>query len=413
MSVGMVTARSHQGLPLNIGARPSSASVTKLRVSTKASRMRKAARRQKARWSKSTTRSIGRVKSAERGARIVRTRIPAAVSTRGIQTLAQRAALKDIAKLVVGAALRSNIATLATLQTLGFLYSITVQPDNFPGFDAINPGWRWPSVAGPPFFDPIGSYAPNFLDVGPWRDDPAPRSLLDTNDVGPPPFGLGIRYWGDFGTNPYPDEVPGVNWPRKARYMPETLPAPVPAIAPALQPANRFSRKYRKTEDLSRKTRPRPRWRPNRNMRITINLRPTRGARPGTTVRTRSDVARIRGDDDGKAKPANQFVYAVLKELANAMGETKEWIDILAEASGYDRRTRVVPSGIDKGHETAAKAYWLFVGQGVNNIDWGELQRLVRENAVEDFLIGIAGRMSKSAARSLGLTVGPMTGLAL
>lgn len=360
MSVGMVTARSHGGLRVaNISRPPTSARVQALRPT-----------------------------------RVLRTRIPAAVSTRAATTVVQRVATLKIAKLVVGQVLKSTPLTIAASEVGYYLFNKVVEPAGFPGFDAITAGWRKPLYTGA-----IGSYAPNSFDHGAFNNPP--ESLLDTNDI----VNFTIRYWGDFGTNPYPNAVPGINWPLVPVIYPMSPPVPTPAQIPRVYP------RYRPQRDLSPRTRTRPRWRPNNNIAITIRI-PGPSRRVGSDVTIRNNLPRMRARDD-KAKPANQFVYAVLKGLANTMGETKEWIDILAEAAGYKPGIEGFPLSVWGGNQTAAKAAWLFYADGINGIDWGLLQQLVRENEVEDFLIGIAGRMSKSAARSLGLTVGPQTGLVM
>lgn len=359
MSVGMVTARSHGGLrPANIGRAPTSSRVVRLR-----------------------------------SVRNVRTRIPAAIQ-RGVQTKAQKVAVRKMAALLVQSVLRApSLFPIAT--TVGWLVFNEVRPPAaFPGFEQITPGWRAPPIGDT--YSP-GDYVPNPFDHGAF-DNP-PESLLDTDDV---IFPTGIRYWGDFLTNPYPFPLPAINWPIIPR--PWFKPDPKPQYRPRYNPRPDLSPQVR--------ARLRPRWRPRSNMRISFRINPRPGQRKGTGVEVKFDVPRKRTLDD-KAKPANQFVYAVLKQLANTMGETKEWIDILAEAAGYRSGSKTIPEPIRRGRETVAKAYYLFVNGGIVNIDFETLGVLVIENEIEDFLIGIAGRMSKSAARSLGLTVGPQTGLVL
>lgn len=398
MSVGAVTARSRGGLAANISGRPSSADIVRPQISSRASRMRKAARKNAYRYKSKRFTSVGRVKTATRLSRIVRTRIPAAIALRtGAATAAQGIALRQIAKLLSGVVLRSTPLTLAASEVAYYLFNKVTEPDGFPGFDNITPGWRSPVYEGE-----IGSYAPNSFDHGAFNNPP--ESLLDTDDI----VAFTIRYWGDFGTNPYPDPVPGLNWP----VVPQVL--PMPAISPAAVPeTSPFPRRqYKRQRDLSPKTRARPRWRPSRNMEITIPVRPVRGTRPEKPVRVRLDRPRIRADDS-KAKPANQFIYNVLKQLANAMGETKEWIDILAEAANYKRGSKLVPRSIRKGHETAAKAYWLFAAGGLNQIDFAHLGVLVVENEIEDRVFGFFGRLGQTGSRNLGLTVGVQTGLVI
>lgn len=401
MSFAAVTARSHGGLTAaNTNRPPQKYNVEKLKVSSPASRRRKAAL--KIPFKKKTFKSIGRVRSAERQPRIVRTRIPAAVSTRGLQTAlrqAQAVSLRQIAKLVAQTVSRSTPLSLVTLLTAEYLYNKVVEPNGFPGFDNITEGWRDPHSHHVP-----GDYVGNPLDIGP-NGPPPLRALLDANDT----TFFSIRYWGDFAADPYPNPVPGVNWPTVPIWLPN------PAILPAVSPVPA----YRPLPNLIRPTqtraqrRARPRTRPRvreKNLEIKIRL-PRTSTSPRSSVKISRNVPAVRGKRDGKATPANAFVYAVLLELANAMGETKEWIDILAEAGGYEGQSS---APLQRGHhQTVQKAWFLFIDNGINNIDFDLLAVLVIENEIEDFLIGIAGRMSKSAARALGLTVGPQTGLAL
>lgn len=405
MTIGSVTARSHGGLTAaNENSPPRKTNVERLRVSSPASRARKAARRATQLYSKKTIRSIGRVKSAVRQPRIVRTRIPASVTTRGLQHAIrnqQSKSLAQIAKLVTGNVLRtvarSTPLSLAAIIGADYLYNKVVEPDGFPGFENIGEGWR--DEQHHLGFVP-GDYVPNMFDVGPFGPPPA-RALLDSDDASIP---LGIRYWGDFGVDPYPNPVPGTNWPTLPQWLPN------PAVSPAAAPVPKNAPRHNRTKDISARSRPRPRWRARNNFRITIRL-PYPGSPGSASVNLKRNVPRIREKPrDDKAKAANEFVYAVLITLANAMGETKEWIDILAEAAGYDRTSLTAPKSIQKGHETVKKAWWLFVDGGINDIDYDSLAVLIIENEIEDFLIGIAGRMSKHASRSLGLSTGLQTG---
>lgn len=369
MTVGSVTARSHGGLrPANIPRRPTSARVVDIRPH-----------------------------------RVVRTRIPASVQPRPA-TVAQVAAHRSIARIISVAARNPFLGPIAATAA-ALLWNEIVEPAEFPGFDAFTPGWRSPTIGD--VYSP-GDYVPNPFDHGSF-DNP-PESLVDPADQ----VGFTIRYWGDFATNPYPDPVPATNWPVVPKMLPQPLPEAVPFGQPLPVPG--YVPAYRPVPDRAPRPRPRPRVRrrarTRNNLSISIRINPRPGARPGQDVVIRSNVPSVR-DGSSKAKPASQFVHDVLKGLANALGEGKEWIDILAEAAGYDRNTRVVPASIDRGHETAAKAYDLFVNGTINQVDFDLLAVLVIENEIEDFLIGLAGRASKSAAIHLDLTVGPQTGPAI
>lgn len=374
MTIGAVTARSRGGLvPANQNRPPRTAQIIQLRKT-----------------------------------RVVKTRIPPSVSTRGLKHAIrnqQRKSLAQIARIVTGNVVRtvarSTPLSLAALMTADYLYNKVVEPDGFPGFENIEQAWRSPPQA--PFLSP-GDWAPNPFDHSPTYNAAGGRiALLDALTCGLP---LGCKYWGDFpGTSPYPNHRPGVNWPT----VPQWLPNPTPAAAPGLRPLPRYNRQ----RDLSEKIRPRARWRPTNNISIRIRL-PRTSPRRGSSVELKHDVPRTKGPvRDDKAKPANQFVYDVLKGLANFMGEVKEWIDILAEAAGYDGVSFTAPLSIQDGHETVKKAWWLFVDAGINDIDFQTLAVLVIENEIEDRVIGEIGKMSKLAAQSLNLTVGPQTGLAL
>lgn len=377
MTIGAVTARSRGGLvPANQNRAPRTAQIIQLRKTVD-----------------------------------VRTRIPRSVSTRGLKHAIRNRKVQSVRKIaqivtgkVVRTVARSNPLSLAAIIGLDYLYNKVVAPDDFPGFDNIGEGWR--DEQHHLGYVP-GDYVPNMFDVGPFGPPPS-RALLDSDDASIP---LGIRYWGDFGVDPY--AVPGTvgdNWPVDPIWLPNpsVAPSPAPLPLPRVLPSPR----YNPQRDLSKRFRPRPRWRPRNNIQVLFRIGSSTAAH--SSVRVTNNVPRVTGpESEGKAKPANQFVYAVLKNLANAMGETKEWIDILAEAAGYDRESLTAPAAIQKGHETVKKAWWLFVDQGINNIDFELLAVLVIENEIEDFVIGIAGQMSKSAAQSLNLTVGPQTGLAL
>lgn len=400
MSFGSVTARSTGGVSAaNQNRAPQKYNVEKLRVSSPASRRRKAAARIKP---KKTLRS--RAKPGTPLPRRVRTRIPRAVSTKGIRHAikqAQKRSLTRIALLVTRTVARSTPLSLVTLIAADYLYNKVVAPSGFPGFENIGEGWR--DEQHHLGFEP-GDYVPNLFDVGPFGPPPS-RALLDSDDASIP---LGIRYWGDFGVDPY--DVPGTvgdNWPTE----PIWLPNPVPAVAPrrAYEPQANLNPRARRQPERNRRAQARAR---HRNISMTFRIRIGRGrlaASASFTVKNDQPGGRILRDQ--KATPANQFLYAVLKTLANTLGETKEWTDILAEAAGYPGFS----SGpFERGHhQTVQKAWWLFIDGGINEIDFDLLAVLVIENEIEDFVIGVAGQMSKFAARSLGLTVGPQTGLAL
>ncbi len=373
LSVGAVTARSKGGLiPANQNRAPRTAQIVQL--------------------------------DSARKVVAGKTSIPPSVSTKGIKHAikqAQKASLGRIALLVTKTVSRSTPLSLVTFIAADYLYNKVTAPAGFPGFDNIAEGWRDEQHHA---FSP-GDYVPNMFDVGPIGPPPS-RALLDSDDASIP---LGIRYWGDFGVDPYttPGTV-GDNWPSTPIWLPNPVPAAAPS--PAYQPQPNLLPRPARNPERNRRAQARGR---HRNITITFRIRVGRGKLSASSSFTvKQDVPGGRtGVRDEKAKPANQFIYAVLKATANTLGETKEWIDIFAEAAGYDGRSS---APFDQGrHQTVNKAWWLFVDAGINNIDFDLLAVLVIENEIEDFVIGIAGQMSKFAARSLGLTVGPQTGLAL
>ncbi len=359
MTIGAVTARSHGGLrPANQNFAPSTAKLFNLRS------------------------TAGRV------------------STHGLATIGsqvQKKALASIAATVTRTALvtvaRSTPLSFGAVIAVEYLYSKVVAPDGFPGFDNINEGWRDPEA---PNGKSPGDYVGNLFDIGPNAPPPS-RVLLDADDT----VGFSIRYWGDFGADPYPTPLPGTNWPTKPIWLPNPDAAPQVRPRPAYRPLRDLSPKRNQSR--------RRQGRFNRsNFMIRIDLHGVRGRKaPELTFRENVPNKRDRSD---KAAPANQFIYFVLLELANALGEVKEWTDILAEAAGYRRGEHSGPASIQRGHETVAKAWWLFVDGGINNIDFGALAVLVVENEAEDRLFGFFGRLGKAASRSLGLTVGVQAG---
>lgn len=363
------------------------------------------------------------------------------------RTAASRAATSRLALSLLG---RTSPLPVAALIGAWMWYNRKVEPDGFPGFDSIDPGWRTPLVTGVA----LGDYAPNPFDHGSF-DNP-PESLLDINTAEIP---FGIIYWGDFGAEPYPDALPGINWP----VIPQALPVRHSGTSSRVRLGGRI--KYNLLPNLVIGV--------NDliiddglddNVVITIPI-PIPGisvagqgvgAARQAEVKISKNAPRKKTLLERKARPRNLFIWLVLKKIANAGGEAKEWIDILAEATdfkgwrarGFQRvpltdraldTTRpwqfrgvgsVVPTGIinrrkqpsladrvrppssitDGGHETQLKAWYLFKANGLDSMDWELLFQLAIENEVEDFAFGVAGRMSKFSAQNLGLTLGPQAG---
>lgn len=409
MSVGMVTARTHGGSIANIASRPRSAGVTPIgRRHVKPGSTRAFTARVRAAGQARTSAA----RAASRAAALPTRLAQAAARADLAAAIASVRATQAVQKKALGALLKQLVPRAlpfaAALIPIGlYVYRNKYGSQGFPGFDQINPGWRVPIITD----IPVGGYAPNAFDIGPWVG-PGPESLLDADDIGP---GFSIRYWGDYGADPYVD----VNPPPWMVPLGEPLARPGGKPLPIrIYPDYRVPNPpYKKLPDISPRARGRTRQRERRfhrqNFRITLRARGIRGPR---SIRIRNNVPRKK-QDDIKAKPANSRVFGILKAVANTGGEAKEWIDIFAEAAGYKKFdkfkfTSIMPESLH-GKETQKKVYFLFVMGGLNNIDFDLLFELARENQVEDFLIGLMGRASKSAARNLGLTVGPQTGPAI
>lgn len=258
-----------------------------------------------------------------------------------------------------------------------------IDPTGFPGWGNFPAGFTsdagtvWPGIA-------LGDYTANGFDNGPWSA--VVVNLIDTSDGAPIP---GFRYWGHFpGTTPLPNGRPGDDWEVKN-------------FAKAMtKPSGRT-----KLRDLSPDLKAQP-WHPRQNIVIEF------GTALRDPITVRFDKPRVRLKEN-KIKPANKYVWLVLKKFADAGGELKEWTDILADASGYIEGSMMIPEEIRYGQETKAKLYWLFNVTGLNSIDWNELAMLILENEFEDAVYGFMGQLSKSAAQNLGMTVGPQTGLVM
>lgn len=343
---------------------------------------------------RSRGRGVANIPRAPTRGRVIPFRLSGRVLTRGptlarkLSSFGSRASLIKAAKLLS----RGSLPVLAATTAASLYFRTRTEPNGFPGFDNINPGWRDPEA--PNGYVP-GDYVPNAFDYGPNAPPPV-RALLDIDDVQFPD----IRYWGDFGANPYPNPVPGNNWPLSPRVTPKE----------DEDPKNKYGPAYRRLRNRARDYDPYPRWKPTDGIKIEIDPDPV----PGTKVwRVWNNPPRKRSKDP-KIRPANQFVWLVLKKIANAGGEIKEYADIFAEASGYQKGSKELPERLrNKGVETQAKLWWLFFGEGLNNLDWSQLAFLIIENEIEDFVYGALGQLSKAAARNLNLTVGPQTGLVM
>lgn len=319
-------------------------------------------------------------------------RMRARLYRQGLKKAQQKAARRALVKLALKLLGKKafGIGSEAVLELSQRFYTYTLDPEGFPGWGNFPENWTsnagtvWPGKV-------LGTYTANGFDkVAFWTS--TALNLIDISD-GSSVFGF--RYWGHYESDPMPNGAPGIDW--------ETQTQPVPEPVPVVGRAPRARTIYRKLENLS--VRSSTRWTPRSNFEVRIG--------PRVQKPFRQNVPRKRALDT-KAKPANQFVYLVLKRFANAGGEVKEWTDIFAEATGYIKGSMMLPERLrDTGLETQAKLYWLFVVAGLDFLDWEELAVLVLYNAAEDAVFGFMGELSKSAAQSLGMTVGPQTGLVM
>lgn len=368
------------------------------------------------------------------------------------RTAVSRAALRRMALLLVGRA--SPLPVLAL--TAGWIYwNKFVEPAGFPGFDNIGEAWRKPTIGDT--YSP-GDYVPNPFD---FHDNPdnLPESLLDTDDV----VAFTIRYWGDFGADPYPTPVPALNWPTLPQAIPEA------GVEPSQGGGNRRRRLlpniFIGMNDLIDVETFDNVWIdikiPNRVLPVNAPASAA-AARDFQALRSRGKNAPRRKSVERKLRPKNMFIFWVIKKMINAVGEFTEYVDILAEAADYKtwRRNMFIrapvrdrpldlsrqpwwwkkpgvtprsgripekfgpegrrldtgraPASISDGrHEKLLKIWYLFEGGGLNSIDYDLLGQLIIENELEDLVFGGLGRMSKSAAINLDMLLGPQTGQVL
>lgn len=264
-------------------------------------------------------------------------------------------------------------------------------PEGFPGWGNFpeswtsNPGAPWPGIE-------LGDYTINGFDTGPWSG--AVHNLVDMADGDI----FGRRYWGHFHAAE-PLNAPG------STARGDDWPAPKTFVMTRTATQTRTQTLYQKLPNLAEPLTATQGGRGNIQIAIRIGAR--------DPINVKRDVPRVRDRGD-KATPANAFVYGMLRLLADSLGETREWVDIFAKATGYIRGSMMLPKNLrNTGNEVQAKLYWLFVVTGVNSIDWEQLAMLVVENEIEDRIYGFLGQLSKSAAQSLNLTVGPQTGLVM
>ncbi len=393
MSVNALTARSSRQ------RRPQKRTAT-IKQFPKMGKFRRqeAERRKKHNLAKTRRRQLKTRKFGRKSRPKVQSKMKIEIVSEAQQKRAMRIGLLKMLAKLIGKKAGGPLADVAR-EIGAIVYKRTIMPQGFPGWGNFPEGWTSNAGAPYPAIQP-GQYTANGFDNGPWST--VVHNIIDTSDGSPI---TGFRYWGHFhASNPLPNGRPGDDWATQPQFMPDVFPDPKPNNQP--QTTAQARTRYRIHRDKSVPRIP-TRWTPRNNVEVSI----ARGGKG--EVKIRKDVARVRDKGD-KAKPKNIFVYLVLKRFANAGGETKEWIDIFAEASGYIKGSMMLPERLrDTGLETQAKAYWLFNIQGIENMDWDLLAELVRYNTIEDIAFGFAGQLSKAASRSLGLTVGFQTGVAI
>lgn len=114
-----------------------------------------------------------------------------------------------------------------------------------------------------------------------------------------------------------------------------------------------------------------------------------------------------KGRQDDKKMGLPRGYYMVFRAIADALGETVELIDLLADAAGFRYASPHADSVLQ------AKANFLFHQGGFEKITWDALYDEIMENAYEDVLYGALGRGLKRRARADGRLVGYQLGPAL
>jgi len=348
MTVNAVTARQRGGsrTAANINFRPRSASITPLRPT------------------------------------VVRpTRIPQAVSLKGLVKPAQRIGLKRLARLLAPElALALPIATELGTK----FYRNYVEPGSFPGFAAIDSAFLPDAQGAYPGIVP-GNYTLNGFGQVP-NNTGTFHLHVDQSD-GSAIFGF--RYWGHYdpATNPFTGSNPADDWDQQTLPFPETLPMNAPRKLPDL------------AEHVS------PSLEPVLN-NISITFSAPAG-RKGVDVTIKENEPSVR-DRGTKNSPSTPFVFQVIRKVIGSVTETLDFIQALAEASDYHPDSMIIPDDIVG--ETNKKLWWLFAAGGINHVDFNELATKVIENEIEDRIYATAGKLSKYAAQHLDLTVGPQTG---
>lgn len=304
--------------------------------------------------------------------------------------------LRPLWKRYVHAVVGRAGSPLAAGEAALLIWQATQAPEGFPGFANINPGWFAPGSGDleVPHGSPVGEYIPDHIGASGYRthDQGSPQcQLCDLDDLQFQGFFTydHARYWGHFpDASPYSEGGPRTaeNWP--------TGTFAVPSVAPAQQGYNR-------PRDLSRAY--------QTPVTQTAAWGFTVGP-PGSRVRLQDPVPNAR-PPKGQRERKVRFGAAgkALWAFAAGLGEVDELAEILAEASEYHPDSMIIPEGFPR--DTAlAHIWWLFWAGGIHHIDFEQLKELLIENEIEDRIFGALGQMGGSAARNLGLTVGPQTG---
>lgn len=356
--------------------------------------------------------------------------------------VAPRIPKKQIAKLVGGQILRKFSPPLAVALTAYDLYqawhsvgsAITI--DNWNPAVDLAPGWvlgatwgypwsashdafpttpdRWNYYLGFPLNGPLNTTKFNIPALQTTIDQQAGTSLVpastdtifvqDANVDGHPWWSITSVYRLDRDPaypsptalpEPMPEVIPQIRPVQSPFFRPVPGPMPGTWYQPNTHP------KYHK----HRAPKPAPKPKPNLPLEIILDpinqkiLKISAGAGAGSG-RTSQDKIKRR-ERKTQVRGAG---YQVLKRVADGLGEIVEWIDILSKSAGW-RYDRFVGGG-----RMYNKVHYLFLGGGLQNIDFDDLLANIVLNEIEDRFYAGLGNMGKTAAQNLNLTVGAQTG---
>lgn len=301
-----------------------------------------------------------------------------AVARKAASQAAAKIALRKLAFKLVPTPLSLAEPIISTL-ALQF-YNTHVNPTGFPGFDNIDVAFLPDAQGVYPGISP-GDYTVNGF--GQVQNNTGTFHLLVDESDGSAIFGW--RYWGHYEPGTYAAGKPGTDWETKTYGME--------------LPQTQTRTRHRRLRDLAPRARTEPRG--PRNIAISVN---TAFRDP---IRIEHNAPRVR-DRGLKGKTASNFVFEVVRQILNGTTEALDLLSLVADASHYHPDSLIIPKSI-KG-DFNKKLWWLFIGGGINHVDFTELAISVRENEAEDRVYGLAGRMSKYAAQHLNLHLGPQTG---